>query len=211
MSLERVMVARRKSSERGFSLVEAMVSLVILAVGILGVAQMQIMASRQNLLSRDISRASTLARDFVASAQRWGWNDPRLQPGMACNATDANFPVTEALVGNQQDPAVDFDYTATPAGHPNAAKEAKTTDGLVTGGTAYDGLAESLLAQPAFASFQLLWTVRDFDMDADGSCETRRVSVVVRHPTAVGYRNLVHTFATFDSRNLRADGLAEQF
>lgn len=61
-------MSHRSSSpraQRGASLIEAMMSLVILAIGILGVLQMSGLASQQNALATRESTASLIARDLV--------------------------------------------------------------------------------------------------------------------------------------------------
>lgn len=191
---------------------EAMISLVILAVGILGVAQMQIFASSQNGFSRRNSRSAVVARDFVESAQRWGWRDPRMQPGVACGAVPANFPLTDDLLGNDRDPLVTADYTATPSSDPHAPLEATTAGALLLANSAYDGAAQTTLANAISNRFQLLWSVNEVDRDGDGTCESRQVSVVVRYPSGIPgrYENLITTFAQYDSTRLRSGGLPEQ-
>ena len=117
---------KNRNAQRGFSLIEVMISMVILAVGILGVAQMQILASNQNGLARRTSRAAAIARDFVETAQRWTWNDPRLPVVLdasgvfTCNPDMTNFPITEDLLGDERTPDLLLDFTAEPNSNPIA-------------------------------------------------------------------------------------------
>ncbi|MDP6673863.1 MAG: type IV pilus modification protein PilV [Gammaproteobacteria bacterium] len=59
------MIRTRNSQQTGFTLVEAMVSLVVLAVGMLGVAAMYIESLRSGHMSVSYTNAVTLAADMA--------------------------------------------------------------------------------------------------------------------------------------------------
>ncbi|MBE0618380.1 MAG: type IV pilus modification protein PilV [Proteobacteria bacterium] len=65
-------------SQRGFTLIETLVALVILAVGLLAVAQMSITYVRANTQSQELSEAVVLAQDKMEQLRRYGTTD---QPG----------------------------------------------------------------------------------------------------------------------------------
>ncbi len=62
--------------EKGFSLLEVMVAITVLSFGILAVASMQVSAIRGNALSRDLTKASSLARGKVEDLMLADYNDP---------------------------------------------------------------------------------------------------------------------------------------
>ncbi len=62
--------------EKGFSLLEVMVAITLLTFGILAVASMQVSAIKGNALSRDLTKASSLARGKVEELMLAGYNDP---------------------------------------------------------------------------------------------------------------------------------------
>lgn len=78
--------------EKGFSLLEVMVAITLLTFGILAVASMQVSAIRGNALSRDLTKASSLARGKVEELMLAGYNDPDLADGPDGDGTnqDAN-------------------------------------------------------------------------------------------------------------------------
>ncbi len=197
----------RPRSERGFTLIESMVSLAILAVALLGVMRLQVVASGQNQLARRTAVAASIARDFSEAVQRWDYDDPRLATTEACAATHTDFPLTDALLGNAQVPGKKLDYAAAPV--ELAEAWATTPDAL---GESYDGHARSLIGDPAATRYQLLWSVRLVDDNpALPGCELRQVSVVVRYWTGQGanYRNLVTSAIKYDPDVLLQGGLLE--
>lgn len=66
--------------ERGLSLLEVMISLTILAVGLLALLAMQASALKQGSYGRHTSLASQLARSQMELLKRVPWNDARIQP-----------------------------------------------------------------------------------------------------------------------------------
>lgn len=54
---------RSRTGEQGFTLIEVMVSIVILTVGLLSLAQMMVLASNANQLSGRMTSASALAKE----------------------------------------------------------------------------------------------------------------------------------------------------
>ncbi|MCJ7663966.1 MAG: type IV pilus modification protein PilV [Desulfobacterales bacterium] len=61
---------RRLRDQRGFTLLEVMIALVILAVGLLGLASLQIMAIKGNSYGQQMTVASTLAQNQLEQLRR---------------------------------------------------------------------------------------------------------------------------------------------
>jgi hypothetical protein len=202
-----------------------MVSVAILAVGILGVAQVLVLASNQGGLGRRVTVASAIARDFIETAQRWNFDDPRLA-GRGCE-TDltAQFPASDDLIGAEKAPKVPLDFTAAgalpyPGGSVTSADSSDSSDQGVTGsalglgGASYDGQAvKTLVNEPGV--YQLLWSVRDLVPVEAGNpgngCAAKLVSVVVRYPLTGGrYNNVIATTMIYDPSVITQGGIPER-
>jgi type IV pilus assembly protein PilV len=64
---------------RGFTLLEAVIAVAILAFGILAVASMQLSSIRGNAFAGDVTEATTWAHDELEKLSALPWDDPQLQ------------------------------------------------------------------------------------------------------------------------------------
>lgn len=89
----------RKRGERGFSLVEVMISIVILTVGLLSLAQMMVLATSSNTLSGRMTSCSALAKEQLErlkaapfyTAPVTKTRNPLLVQGGSILANDPNY------------------------------------------------------------------------------------------------------------------------
>lgn len=77
-----------QGTEKGFSLLELLVAMTILAVGLLGVAGLQATAINGNLHGNTISQATVLAQDVIERIHATDYDD----------VNETNFPATENSV-----------------------------------------------------------------------------------------------------------------
>lgn len=86
MSLRRI-----RRDERGLTLVELMVALVVLAIGILSIAGLFPTGSRTQLNDRMLTTANLFASQKLEELRGFAWNDPVLSVGRhpAGTATEA--------------------------------------------------------------------------------------------------------------------------
>lgn len=62
----------------GFTLIEVMVAIVVLAIGILGAGSMQLSVLNSNAGSYDLTEATALALDQIENTMTWDYTDARL-------------------------------------------------------------------------------------------------------------------------------------
>lgn len=75
----------------GFTLVEVLVAMVILSVGLLGMAALSVGIAQSNRISRDISIATTLAQDKLEDIRRLSYSNISNETKSACNGTFSNY------------------------------------------------------------------------------------------------------------------------
>jgi len=71
-------VKEKRFGNKGFTLLEVMIAMAILAVGLLAIAGMQIIAIRANAQSREVTEAITLATRHLDYLKSLPYNDPAL-------------------------------------------------------------------------------------------------------------------------------------
>ncbi len=76
-------------AQRGETLIEAMISLAIMSVGLLGILQMNALASQQSGIARRETIAATIARDLVDAFERLPYDHAALS--VSTSALDATF------------------------------------------------------------------------------------------------------------------------
>ena len=71
---------RRNHQRSGFTLLEIMMALSILAIGLLALAAMQITAMQYGSRGRHLRKAAAVAEQQLEVLMRMRWNEPALQP-----------------------------------------------------------------------------------------------------------------------------------
>jgi len=80
-----------KKSQKGFTLMEVMVAIVVLSIGIFAVGTMQIRAMRANQYARELTEAVTLAQKQIEEMMFWDYDDARLTDGDGVDAGTAGL------------------------------------------------------------------------------------------------------------------------
>nr|AYM52685.1 hypothetical protein [Aggregicoccus edonensis] len=83
------MTKRLPPSPRGTTLIESMAALAVFTIGILGVMQMNVLASRQNNLARGEATAGKMARDLAYAFERLPYQHPVFAPPAPAIAADS--------------------------------------------------------------------------------------------------------------------------
>ena len=185
---------------RGFSIIEALIASIVMLVGLLGLAALQVVGVRSNHFGRHMTQASQLAQDLVESAQRWDYNDVRLTPAVARSWNVQNSAST-AAVDNEWETgrgvaATHADGTSYTAdfsdGTANATKTAALDTAFCTPnppGCPYTGLSGDVDGDGVL-DYQRYWNV--WTTSFDGSTTTGKfIQVIVRWKEPVlGYRQI---------------------
>jgi len=91
---------------RGTTLIEAMIAVVVLAVGVAGVATAMIATAGQDRRNSSRSAAITVANDLALTLSRLHWNDPRVAPSVYLGTAFSAPRVTGATQGPGVPPPV---------------------------------------------------------------------------------------------------------
>jgi len=102
--------ARRRV--RGTTLIEAMIAMVVLAVGVAGVASAMIATAGQDRRNNARSNAVTVANDLALTLSRLHWNDPRVAPAVYLGTAFSAPRVTGATQVPGAPPTVTDTWTA---------------------------------------------------------------------------------------------------
>jgi type IV pilus assembly protein PilV len=68
-------------NQKGFTLIELLIGLIILAIGLLGIAGMQITSVKGNIFSSSVTQAVNLAQDKLEYLKNLSYTDSQLNPG----------------------------------------------------------------------------------------------------------------------------------
>jgi Tfp pilus assembly protein PilV len=173
---------RALRNQRGTTLIEAMIAMVVLLVGAVGVMGAHRQGLRLASDARRITRASAIAQDLVDQISLWPYGDPRLADTIA----------NDAIIG---DPGQAFETTADASSLADFGETPSGTTingGLTASGTTWNGIPSSVLSSYS-PPFERYWNVAyDTDVDGDGVPDAVRIAVIVRwgDPQS-GYRRIV--------------------
>jgi type IV pilus assembly protein PilV len=98
----------------GFTVIEVMIAITILAIGLLGIASMQMNAIRSNSMSDNITCALALAEDKMEELMGLKYSDPALEDTVFKNNDDLAV-IAKGLV-DKQEPHID-ETGKSDAGH----------------------------------------------------------------------------------------------
>lgn len=175
--------ASRRPAPRGSTLIEAMIALSILAFGILGMMQLQLLGITSNAGARAHTQAYQLAHELAAALEQLPADDPLLAPHF-----DAETP--PPLFGR----IVVAPETMTSAGYATFA-DSMTLPGQPLRGVETDvhlyGTGGPDPANTALPRFQRRWQVWQVPTAALTGVKTIAVSVTYREVKLPGLREVV--------------------
>ena len=97
----------------GFTLIEVLIALTILAVGLLPLAAMQIHALSFGRSGKHSSQAAVLARNKMEELQRLPWADPDLAPAGAWTVPDVQMTNVVSPTGIQNEQTYNVRWRVT--------------------------------------------------------------------------------------------------
>lgn len=157
--------------DRGFSIIEGMMAAVIMLVGLLGLASLQVVGVRATHFGKKMALASQLAHDLAQQAERWNYATESaaggrlISLGLITSTTAAQVTTNWDWSGTTH---AGFQYTpeyaeqTDPATHPSAL-------GAWTG----------LTAASLDPDLHRYWNVYDVDLLATGSAQGKLVQILV--------------------------------
>lgn len=132
---------RGKKGEQGFTLVEVLIAMTILAIGLLAIADMQVTAMSARTFSHNISTVDSLASGVLEDIMSWSPDDARL----ATSGTyDWDFDQTTKGVVDPVTIGGAGTYTATYTIVANAPAEKMTTITVTVRGGAAVGIMSGM-------------------------------------------------------------------
>lgn len=99
-------VVNYKAQKNGFTLVEILVAIVILSIGLLGMAALSVGIAQSNRLSRDFSVATTLAQDKMEEIRRLNYASVSSETKVPCSGSFSQF--SREIIVDPNSPAADM-------------------------------------------------------------------------------------------------------
>ena len=198
--------------DRGFSLIEAMVASVIMLIGLLGLAGLQVIGMRANNIGKRMSQASLLAQDLAQNMQIWAYTDNRLQSGgppapngarttlYHLNSSDGTAISKYWDLKSAQQPTAQ-DGTTLTFDYSDASTGWETVPNAITA-TNYQGVMSPVDTSLPLAEqtiFTRYWNVFNVDLVNAGSAQGKLVQIVVRWKEPnFGWRSVTNSFFKYD-------------
>lgn len=88
-----------RQGQRGATLIEAMIAMLVVAIGAAGTIGVHLHQAARNAEARRITEATSLAQDLVENMSLWAWNDTRLADSRPDNNADLG-DTARAFEGN---------------------------------------------------------------------------------------------------------------
>lgn len=167
--------------ERGFSLIEAMMAMIVLLVGATGMMSLHSTGLRLQSEAREVTGATAVAQDLMSQIQAWDYADPRLSNVDMSNDSDVG------------DDALLFTAYGTPPPYDHAEAD------LTAGGAGWTGIPTEALAAGGFERY---WNVSmsnpdgsAIDSNGNALVDGMRVAAIVRwQQGGIWHRLVLHGY-----------------
>ena len=170
---------------RGFTLIEAMITMAVLVIAFTGFATLQVIGVQANYFGDRLIQASELATDLAENIERWSYTDSRLTPLSTLSGSTAmsNAAITGTWdLGTGATTSYRVQYSDL-AADPNA-----NNPGALA--TNYQGLSSDVNAD-GIPDFFRYWNVYAIDLSNSGTPNGLFIQIIVRwKQPGFGYRQI---------------------
>ena len=176
-------------SARGFGLIEAVMAMAVLAIALVGIAQLQVVSVRSNHFARHATLATSLATDLVDQSGLWPYDDPRLAPAATVTSIEDTQVLNRRELGRGE--------TVPSESRPHFGELddgiAITGNALSLEGRTWGGLPADV-DRDGSPDARRYWSVFLVDADGDGVGEGKSITVVARwKEPGLGFRQVALT------------------
>ncbi len=182
------MSERTQAAPRGFTVIEALITMVVLIIALLGFATLQIVGVQANYFGDRLVQASELATDLAENIRRWPYTDPRLTPSATLVGPSAmSAPTITGTWDLGTSPT-----TTSKAQYSDLANDPNATNvGALTAN--YQGLSSDVNGD-GVPDFIRYWNVYAIDLSNSGTPNGLLVQIIVRwKQPGFGYRQVTTT------------------
>jgi Tfp pilus assembly protein PilV len=179
---------QKSAAPRGFTVIESLITMVVLIIAFLGFASLQVVGVQANYFGDRLIQASELATDLAENIRRWPYTDPRLTPlstlvgasAMSSPSITANWDLGTAPT------------TTTRAQYSDLANDANAIN-VAALATNYQGLSSDVNAD-GIPDFIRYWNVYAIDLSSSGTPNGLLIQIIVRwKQPGFGYRQVTTT------------------
>jgi Tfp pilus assembly protein PilV len=176
---------KKRNLARGFSMVEAVITMAVLVLAFTGFATLQVVGVQANYFGDRLIQASELATDLAENIERWSYTDSRLTPLTMLTGSGAmsSTAITGTWnLGRSSTTPYQVQYSDL-TGDPNASNPGALA-------TNYQGLSSDV-NRDGIPDFIRYWNVYAIDLGNTGTPNGLFIQIIVRwKQPGVGYRQV---------------------
>ncbi len=179
---------QKSGAPRGFTMIESMITMVVLIIAFLGFATLQLVGVQANYFGDRLVQASQLATDLTENVRRWPYTDPRLTPLSTITGPSA---ISDPSITGNWDLGTSL-ATSSKVQYSDLANDPNATNPGALG-TNYQGLSSDVNGD-GVPDFTRYWNVYAIDLSNSGTPNGVLVQIIVRwKQPGFGYRQVTAT------------------